>query len=120
MAVERRMDKPSRAPLMKNATAAPFVYFDNVPSCGIQPGGMIEVELAGRIIMPQAEGQATVDMVCVAHLRCTAPAAMALQEAVGRAVQMLQQEMQDRMAAQQQNANLDKIIDGVIAPPEFK
>jgi hypothetical protein len=63
------MNRPQRPPLMKGGSTAPFIYFDSTPSCGVHPGGIVEIELAGRVIVPQANGEATPDVVCVAHLR---------------------------------------------------
>jgi hypothetical protein len=83
------MNKPlDKAPLMKNALAAPFVYFDGAPSMGVQ-NGVIELELCARAVMPKADGTVYADMVCVAHLRCTLAAAANLRDALTRTLDMV-------------------------------
>jgi hypothetical protein len=81
---ENPMDKP----MMKNAAAAPFIYFDGAPSMGVQ-NGMIEVELCARALMPKANGEIYTDIVCVAHLRCSRAAAANLREALTRTLDMV-------------------------------
>lgn len=84
--------KPERnaapSPLMKNAVAAPTVYFDTVPVYGTF-GGVIEIELAQRILMPKADGGVTADMSCASHLRCSPQGAMVLVDALTKALAML-------------------------------
>lgn len=79
---------PSVPPLLKNAAAAPFVYFDAVPVFGTSLGN-IEVEIAARLLMPRADQTIGADMASVAHLRCSPQAAMALVDALTKAVDML-------------------------------
>jgi hypothetical protein len=76
------------APLLKNAAAAPMIYFDGSPVHGTL-AGHIEVELAARILMPKADGGVAADMVCVAHLRCSPQAAQSLIDALTHSLQML-------------------------------
>jgi hypothetical protein len=73
------------ASLLKNANAAPFVFFDGAPSMGTQ-NGLVEIELAARAIMPDASGGVYCDMVCVAHLRCSLGAAAQLRDILDRAI----------------------------------
>lgn len=75
------------APLIKNSSAAPFVYFDNAPVYGAF-GGNVEVELTARALMPKQEGSIISEVICVGHLRCTPQAALALAEALSKAVDM--------------------------------
>lgn len=79
--------KPATAPLplLKNAGAAPLVYFDSVPVYGTFAGNL-EIELAAR--MPKPDGTVIADMACTAHLRCSAPAARMLIEALTSALAM--------------------------------
>lgn len=83
----------SAAPLMKNAATAPLVYFDNVPVFGVFAGN-IEVELATRLLMPKPNGGVIADMGCTAHLRCSPGAAMALIDALTKALDMQKQHNQ--------------------------
>lgn len=81
---------PTPLPLLKNAGAAPVVYFDSVPVCG-HWGGNIEIELAARMLMPKPDGSVLIDMACMAHLRCSPQAAMALRDVIDKALSMLTQ-----------------------------
>jgi len=78
------------APLLKNAAAAPLIYFDGSPVHGTL-SGIIEVELASRFLMPKADGSVQSDMTCVAHLRCSPNAARSLIDALSHALSMLEQ-----------------------------
>ena len=75
------------APMLKNAAAAPFVYFDNAPVLGVFSGN-IEIELSARMLTPKADGEVAGEMSCVAHLRCSPQAALLLIDALQRAVGM--------------------------------
>ena len=77
------------SPAMKNAAAAPYIYFDGAPSLGTH-AGMIEIELAARALMPTGTNQAYSDLVCTAHLRCSVNAATNLRDAINQALDMLQ------------------------------
>jgi hypothetical protein len=87
--------KPSSAPLplLKNAGAAPLVYFDAVPVFGTFCGN-IEIELAARMLMPKPDGSVVADMACTAHLRCSAQAAMVLIDALTKALEMLSKQQE--------------------------
>jgi hypothetical protein len=77
------------APLLKNASAAPVIYFDSIPVYGAF-AGHIEVEIAARVLMPRADGKTvSTDMVCVAHLRCSPQAAAILADALQKGLAML-------------------------------
>jgi hypothetical protein len=75
-------------PLLKNAAAAPFVYFDNIPVFGCFSGNL-EIELAARMLMPKSDGSVVADMACAAHLRCSPGAAAQLVDALTKAIDML-------------------------------
>ncbi|MCS3725499.1 hypothetical protein [Bradyrhizobium betae] len=77
----------SAPPLLKNASAAPFVYFDNAPLYGIVGLG-IEVELTAATIVPKADGTIAREAVCVSHLRCSPHAALALIDSLQKAIEM--------------------------------
>lgn len=82
----------SPAPLLKNASAAPFVYFDNAPLYGIAGLG-IEVELTAASIVPKADGAVTREAVCVAHLRCSPQTAAGLIDSLQKALRMYNDQM---------------------------
>ncbi|EJN14747.1 hypothetical protein PMI42_01721 [Bradyrhizobium sp. YR681] len=77
----------SAPPLLKNASAAPFIYFDNAPLYGIAGLG-IEVELTAATIIPKSDGSVTREAVCVSHLRCSPNSALALIDSLQKAVDM--------------------------------
>jgi hypothetical protein len=83
--------KPSSSPtpMLKNSASAPVIYFDGVPAIGAWQGN-IELELAARLLMPQRDGNGVlIDMGCVAHLRCSAAAAVALRDSLIKALDLL-------------------------------
>lgn len=84
----------SAAPLLKNASAAPIVYFDNVPVMGAY-GGNIEVELAARVLMPKVGGTVAAEMNCTAHIRCSPNAALMLIDALQKALALHEQSLAD-------------------------
>jgi hypothetical protein len=58
--------KPTAVPaLLKNAAAAPIVYFDQVPVFGTYSGNL-EVELAARLLMPKADGASPFRLISAA------------------------------------------------------
>lgn len=79
-------------PLLKNASSAPFVYFDNAPLYGIAGMG-IEVELTAASIVPKADGAVSREAVCVAHLRCSPQTALGLIDSLQKALKMYQDQM---------------------------
>lgn len=94
--------KPARPnaapPLLKNASSAPFIYFDNAPLLGIAGVG-IEVELTAATIVPKADGAVTREAVCVAHLRCSPQTALGLIDSLQKALKMHNDQMA-QLAAQ--------------------
>ena len=70
-------------PTLKNGAAAPVVYFDGAPCYGAMHG-VVEIELAMRYMTPRADNTAAVDITTVAHLRCSANAAVNLRDALNR------------------------------------
>lgn len=68
----------------------PFVYFDIVPTFGTL-AGVIQVELAARIIHAAPDGQTTTSFVGAGHLRCSPVAARQLLDALQRSLQMFQE-----------------------------
>lgn len=87
MSLKGKSSSPAQAPLLKNAALASVVYFDSVPVYGAMAGN-IEIELASRMLMPKADGGVGIDMTCTAHLRCPILAAVALRDALDKALSM--------------------------------
>ena len=93
----------SPLPLLKNAGAAPLVFFDSVPVYG-NFAGNVEIELAARMLLPKPDGSVMIDMACTGHLRCSIPAAKMLAEALTNAVAMFEKqqiELQERAPIEQ-------------------
>jgi hypothetical protein len=68
---------------------APFVYFDGA-SCFGHHNGAIQIELAANLLMPVGAG-VRIDVIQTGHLRCSPAAAVALREALDKALAMYQQ-----------------------------
>lgn len=79
--------KPTTTPLLKSAATAPVIFFDGAPTYGTI-NGIAEIELAARILNPKPDNSVAVDLVCVAHLRCSLTAAANLHAALGKALEM--------------------------------
>lgn len=71
---------------------APIIYFDGA-SCFGHHNGAIQIELAANLLMPVGAA-VRVDVVQTAHLRCSIAAALALREALDKALAMYQQGQQ--------------------------
>jgi hypothetical protein len=79
-----------------SAERAPIVYFDGA-SCFGHHNGAIQIELAANLLMPVGAA-VRVDVVQTAHLRCSVAAALALREALDKALAMYQQGQKQPMA----------------------
>ncbi|WFU42052.1 hypothetical protein QA640_06040 [Bradyrhizobium sp. CB82] len=75
-----------------SAERAPFIYFDGV-SCFGHHNGAIQIELAANLLMPVGPG-VRVDVIQTGHIRCSPAAAIALREALDKALAMMQQGQQ--------------------------
>lgn len=71
---------------------APIIYFDGA-SCFGHHNGAIQIELAANLLMPVGAA-VRVDVVQTAHLRCSVAAALALREALDKALVMFKQGQQ--------------------------
>jgi hypothetical protein len=71
---------------------APLIYFDGV-SCFGHHNGAIQIELAANLLLPVGAG-VRVDVIQTGHIRCTPAAAIALREALDKALAMMQQGQQ--------------------------
>jgi hypothetical protein len=68
---------------------APLVYFDIVGAYGTM-NGTVEMELASRILVPNPDGSTEVKFLSSGRLRCSAPAAIQLRNALDAALKMLE------------------------------
>jgi hypothetical protein len=84
----RQQSNKSQPPLLKNAAAAPFVYFDLVPAFGVV-NGVVELELAAQMVVPTADGNAHAETVCTVHLRGSIAAMEGLSNAIDKAMDMV-------------------------------
>jgi hypothetical protein len=75
-----------------SAERAPLIYFDGV-SCFGHHNGAIQIELAANLLMPVGAG-VRVDIIQTGHIRCSPAAAVALREALDKALAMYQQGQQ--------------------------
>jgi len=66
-------------------TGAPFIYFDGAPSFGTN-GGIVSITLAAARLLSAGDRGVAKDIVAVAHLRCSAKAAMDLRNAIDKAL----------------------------------
>jgi hypothetical protein len=80
------------------SSTAPFVYFDGV-SCHGAMHGVIEIELAARIMSPTTDGKVQTGFVPAARLRCSAAAAESLRLSIVEALKMVTQPEQQPPAA---------------------
>lgn len=78
------------SPAVKNAHAAPVIYFDDALTFG-HVNGVIQVELSTNIIHFLAENKTLIDRTSAAHLRCSAASARALRQAIDQALAMVEQ-----------------------------
>jgi hypothetical protein len=83
---------PQTAPTIKNAAAAPMIFFDSAPTYGIL-AGVVEILLTARYLLPKASGQAVhIDFTTTAHLRCSIEAARNLRNALDGAIAMAEKQ----------------------------
>jgi hypothetical protein len=81
---------PTRAPVepgkettVKDATRAPIIYFEGVPTLGFN-NGIVNLMLAVGLVLPTADGGTLTEPVAVAHLRCNALAAIQLRDSLDK------------------------------------
>ena len=79
-------DKPAqvRKVTITDAGIAPFLFFEGAPNFGFRSGVVNVTLVAARHIIK--EGAASSDIVAVAYLRCTIPAAIELRNALDSAL----------------------------------
>jgi len=95
--------KPSAALIYEDTGAtAPLVYFDIVGAYGTM-NGIVELELATRILVPTANGATEVKFLSSGRLRCSTNAATQLRNTLDAALKMLEQPQADPVAASKMN-----------------
>lgn len=67
------------------AEDAPFVYFDAVLAFGMY-GGVVQIELAAKVLDVNGKGDLKNEVVVTARLRCSPDAARNLQHELGNAL----------------------------------
>lgn len=77
-------DKP---PATRNIATAPMIYFDNVPTFGAM-NGVVELDLAARVLVPQDNGGPKNELACVGHLRCSILSVALLRDVIDQALAM--------------------------------
>jgi hypothetical protein len=80
------------------SSTAPIIYFDGV-SCHGALHGVIEIELAARIMAPTVDGGVHMSFVPAARLRCSPAAAASLLDSIQKAAKMAEQPQQQPPAA---------------------
>jgi hypothetical protein len=72
---------------IQDLPAAPIIYFEFCPTLG-NSNGLINIMLATGIVLPAGGGSTNVVPVAVAHLRCSAQAALQLRDSIDKALLM--------------------------------
>ncbi len=70
---------------IRDLPSAPIIFFEFCPTLG-NHNRLINIMLAAGIVMPSAGSVTDVVPVAVAHLRCTAAAAIQLRDAIDKAL----------------------------------
>ena len=70
---------------IRDLPSAPIIFFEFCPTLG-NHNGLINIMLAAGIVMPSPGAVTDVVPVAVAHLRCTAAAAVQLRDAIDKAL----------------------------------
>ena len=79
-----------QAPSFENRNDVPMIYFDIAPAYGVM-GGIVQVELGARVLVPQPDDSVDVKFVSCGRLRCSATAAVHLRNALDASLKMLEQ-----------------------------
>jgi hypothetical protein len=81
---------------------APVLYFDIVSAYGTMHG-IIEAELATRVLLPKTDGTTDVKFLSSGRLRCSPTAALQLRNALDAALKMLEQPQANSVATSTMN-----------------
>jgi len=79
------------------SASAPIIFFDGV-SCHGAMHGIIEIELAARIMAPTQDGLVETRFIPAGRLRCSPVAAAALTDSIEKATKMVEQPQQQQPA----------------------
>jgi hypothetical protein len=79
-----------QAPTFENRNDVPMIYFDIAPAYGVM-GGIVQVELGARVLVPHQDDSVDVRFVSCGRLRCSATAAVHLRNALDASLKMLEQ-----------------------------
>ena len=71
-----------------DSAAAPIIYFDGV-SCHGAMHGVVEIELAARIMAPTMDGNVHMSFVPAARLCCSPAAAASLLDSIQKVTKMI-------------------------------
>ena len=85
------------ATVYENISDVPMVYFDIAPGYGTL-GGIIQIELAARILIPHPDGTVDVGFVSCGRLRCSAIAASHLRDALDILLKVPDEHLQQRIS----------------------
>ena len=89
-------------PSYQNMNEAPVVFFDIAPAYGAI-GGIVQVELATRILIPHSDNTIDIKFVSCARLRCSATAAAFLRDALDASLKMIELPQDNPVAASKLN-----------------
>ncbi|MGH6705137.1 MAG: hypothetical protein ACREC2_01520 [Bradyrhizobium sp.] len=89
---------PANASAYADTGVAPLIYFDGV-ACHGALHGVVEIELAARIMSPTADGGVEIKFIPTCRLRCSPAAAESLRQSIEIAIKMAQQALQQPPAA---------------------
>ena len=86
---KRQEIRPPISSTRTPAAAAPMVFFDIVGAYGTM-NGIVELELASRILVPKPDGATEIKFLSSVRLRCSPAAATNLRGAIDAALKMLE------------------------------
>lgn len=81
------LQQQQKVPVLKNAAAAPTIFFDVAPAFGTM-NGICMIELAAPLVLPQPDGSVVFELHCVAKLRCAPAGLTSLKQAIDQLVAM--------------------------------
>jgi hypothetical protein len=79
---------PGKEIIVSDASRASVIYFDAVPTFGLNNDGIVNLMLAVYLILPTSDGGTLTEPVVAAHLRCNIAAAMHLRNAIDKVLLM--------------------------------
>jgi hypothetical protein len=85
-----------------SGAAAPMVFFDIVGAYGTM-NGIVELELASRILVPKPDGATEIKFLSSVRLRCSPAAATNLRGAIDAALTMLEPQQAKPVTASELN-----------------